>query len=48
MAILMPLKRKYLERKASGNHVAGSRTGSSLKKKKGSGLRPRRRAYGPF
>lgn len=48
MAVLMPLKRKYLERKSGGTHVAGSRTGGSKKKKKGTGLRPRRKAYGPF
>ena len=49
MAILIPLKKKYTVPKNKSGGTAGSRTGSrSAKTKKGSGLRPRRRAYGPF
>lgn len=49
MEVLMPLKRKYLVTKNKSGGVAASRTGSRAgKKRTEKGLKPRRKAYGPF
>ena len=47
MEFSIPLKEKYLVFKPPGHKSKSSNSGQTNNKKKGTKLRPRRRAYGP-